>query len=64
MTDAAEIERVVALAGCDADVLADLDGWVNRLHAVQQAKATSSRLDAKSLRSAFAARRRALGGNR
>ena len=64
VTDAAEIERLVALAGSDADVLADLDGCVTRLHAVQQAKAARSRLDAESLRNALAARRRALGGNR
>jgi hypothetical protein len=64
VTDAAEIKGVMALAGSDADVLADLDGCVTRLHAVQQAKPARSRLDAKSMRHALAARRRALGGNR
>jgi hypothetical protein len=57
VTDAAEIEELVALAGDDADVLAGLDGCVTRLHAVRQAKAAGSRLDAESLR-------HALGGNR
>lgn len=63
VTDTAEIERVVAVAGSDAEMLADLDGCVTRLHAVQQAKAALSRLDAES-RNELAARRRALGGKR
>lgn len=56
VTDAAEIERLVVLAG--------LDGCVTRLHAVRQAKAALSRLDAESLRNALAARRRVLGESR
>jgi hypothetical protein len=64
VTDAAEIEGLVARAGCDADVLAGLDGCVTRLRAARQVKAACSRLDAESLRHALAARRRALGQSR
>jgi hypothetical protein len=54
--DAAEIERLLALAGSDAEVLTDLEGCVTRMHAARQAKADLARLDSESLRAALAAR--------
>ncbi len=64
VSEHAEIESWMALAGSAAGALADLDGCVARLHEMQHAKAALARLDSTSLRAALEARRAALGGDR
>lgn len=64
VSEHAEIESWMALAGSEAGALADLDGCVARLHEVQHAKAALARLDSTNLRAALEARRAALGGDR
>jgi len=64
VSEPAQIELLVAVAGSEAGALADLDGCVARLHEVQHAKAALARMDARSSRAALEGRPVALGGER
>lgn len=62
VTDVAEIERLMDLAGAERAALRDLDGCLTRLRKVWAAQSQLAQLDSHTLRGVLAARRSQLGG--
>lgn len=62
VTDVAEIERLMDLAGTERAALRDLDSCLTRLRKVWAAQSQLAHLDSHTLRGALAARRSKLGG--
>ncbi|MDN5745161.1 MAG: hypothetical protein L0H31_08565 [Nocardioidaceae bacterium] len=62
VTDVAEIERLMDLAGGERPALLELDGCLTRLREVWAAQSQLASLDSTTLRRVLAARRTQLGG--
>lgn len=62
VTNVAEIERLMGLAGAERAAFQELDSCLTRLREVWAAHSQLAHLDADTLRGALAARRAQLGG--